>query len=436
MLLKFKKYLSEILLNKKTELLLSSLFFPLIVAIVCTSSCFFAHLPINKPLSLAETSEIYKTQLEEEPATIIYGKEIFNRSYELLSVEPEKSKEIRSIFPMQQCFDGYLANWENKYSPIKTSIDGKTKNYSLLLWPKNGYKDSRFLYEMPLIAGKVDNFSNSLDIYITKSYADYLIGSKSLNLDYEEFLTENPNISFFYEDEQNNSSNFCINYNLKGIIDDTSEIYLKYYNYFGDYFIANQYLFLPIPHFTYFETTQGLYAKKDQIKILLNVYDYTANRLYNSALLTSFAYEYRIAFIGKINSPIDFWHIWDNENSLAERVNLIFDEFTNGDYLLTAIVSVLFTLAEISCILCFAWRLRIRNKDYFLSRKNTIYRCLVFVLFFSFSLVVGFLLTKSIKFLIPSMIFLSPHSPYSLIVCTATILLTTLLLFCKKPIKN
>ena len=423
MKLRFKEHLALFCkklfpLEKKSIVYHGSLFVALIV-VINSLAVLFAHLPSNKSMSLAEISEKVKNELSDEPATIIYGKEIVPNSYEILSCEPEKSKTMRSIYSKQRCFDGYLANWDNKYSPIVVNTSGTTKKYSLLLWPKNGYRDSQFLYRMPLIAGSVKSHSTSQDIYITKTYADELIsncGSGLINNEaskYEQLLSKTPYIEFDYETTSSTSRTFQL-YFLCGIIDDNSDEYKNYQALFGDYFISNQYLNLPIPHFTYFETTTGLYNKRNQIKTIFNVYKYEANRLYGSAIETQYAYEYRLFFIGETSSQYSIYTMWDETNNTLKSINQVFDLFCYGGSVLTIVVSIALSIALLFTVFFLSWRIKKNNLDYFKNKDEDVsykvWKIMKYCLYLSVVAVLGFLCLKITKIMVPSLGYLSINS--------------------------
>lgn len=409
----------RLFLFEKKSIVCHCFLFIVLILSVNSLAVLFAHLPNNKSMSLAEISEKVKSDLSYEPATIIYGKKIVSNSYELLSCEPEKSKTMRSIYSKQNCFDGYLANWENKYSPIVTDASGTIKKYSLLLWPKNGYRDSLFLYKMPLIAGSVRAHSTSQDIYITKTYADVLIayyGNEFFNNDYSKYdqlLIKVPQIEFDYETTSSTGRTSCL-YFLCGIIDDASDEYKSYQNFFGDYFISNQYLNIPIPHFTYFETTAGLYNKRNQIKTILNVYRYEANRLYGSAIETQYAFEYRLYFIGDASSQHSIYAMWDETNDTQKTINQIFDLFCYGSDVLTIVVSVSLSISLLFSAFFLTWRIKKNYSSYF---KNTqkndslkLWKIMKYCLYLSIVAVLGFLCLKITKIMIPSMVYLSINS--------------------------
>ena len=208
-------------------------------------------------------------------------------------MQPELSKEIRSLGVANRIFDAYLPTVKNSY-PARINMNDADYYLSLFLSPKSGYLDNiqSNNYNIELLCGEFNSNDNINDIFITKEYADTLLNNDKNN--YNDLIGKLINIPYKISTKDDETPFF---YKIKGVIDTSSQSYKYYREILGDFFIVNQYLTLPLPWGTCVLAKSSYGDLYQQIRTINKIYKYEANIKNIDSLHSTYPYEYRITWI-------------------------------------------------------------------------------------------------------------------------------------------
>ena len=299
------------------------------------SAAITAHTPINRSQSIAEL--IYNNNVGKDTLGFITPFETSQNTYTLCSVQPEKSAKFRNINSTAELYDCYPANYRNTTPATVDYIDEEKVNISFVLIPKENYTNVYFSapHIFKLLVGGTSNSSNIEDIYINKKYADKLINDSPDLSDYKQLLDKK--ISLPYKNTY--VSNKSIEYVIKGVLDDEDDKYKRYQSFVGDFFLANQYLNLPINGTVVFELPTKLDEIRSMVDSLFKIYEYDTIARYFSAVNFTFAYEYRIYEIEAIGSNNnDMFKIEDKSNTVFKKFNSVYENYLSKAYILPLII--------------------------------------------------------------------------------------------------
>ena len=282
---------------------------------------------------------------------MVYPYETYKDSFVLAPIEPNLSSRARSIDYNFFCLDAYPADFMES-SPAVLEINGEINNFSFLLMPKNGYMDSSFSspYNIHLLAGGTNKTANTEDIYLNKKYADYLIEN---NIDFDNYdnLLDHE-ISIPYKTKYNTKP-VPMMYRIKGVLDDNDELYIKYQNYLGDFFVTNQYLSLPVKWVTLFSLSHSIRTIRNEVELLTKTYNYDYILKRFNALESGYPYEYRIYAIDKLEGNGNL-NNYGSETSTEHfgKIDKMYNFFfTRSNYVPFAVMTVLSVIALISSVL-------------------------------------------------------------------------------------
>ena len=250
--------------------------------------------------------------------------ETSERTYTLCSAQAEKSAEFRNIYSSAELYDCYPAKYQNSTPAIVDYVDKNNVDISFILIPKENYTNSYFSspHVFKLLVGGTSSSSNIEDLYINQKYADKLIFDDSSISTYEQLIGKK--ISLPYTTRY--VKNIYIDYIIKGVIDDNDAKYIRYSSFIGDFFLANQYLNLPINGTVVFEIPKKLNEIRVTLDSLFNLYEYSTICRYFNALSFSLAYEYRIYEIEAIGSNTNnLFEINDKTNDVFNKFNSVYD---------------------------------------------------------------------------------------------------------------
>ena len=237
------------------------------VLISCSCGLTISVTPLN--ISNLISKELYNSNKKGDKLGIISPYENIQKSYELCSIQPEKTKELRSVFPTNAFYDVYLNNSSRNEYP---AILDNNERISMLCLPKSNYTNSFFdeQYQFDLLVGSTNNYSNTQDLYITKEYADYLLKNET-NKDYSLLINKEIQLGYL---NKYISDITKLTYTIKGVINTSSDSYAKYKMFIGEYFICNQYLSLPISNNIIFDIPAKQTKIKELVDYIVSLYDY------------------------------------------------------------------------------------------------------------------------------------------------------------------
>ena len=306
-------------------------------AILCTSV-----LPANKTQTI---TEIITNNDAGNMLGFIYGYETSQNTYELCSTQPELSKQLRSVKRDWEIYDVYPNQFKGSTPAFVDYIDQSSVSVSFLLLPKENYTNSYFdpLYSFELLCGGPNKESNSEDIYINQKYADYLLYSRGLpQNDYSSLLDE-PEIRLPYINQYTESKKY-MTYILKGVIKEDSPKYQEYKKFFGDFFLANQYLSLPLSNGTCFTLPNNANELRERLDLIFKIYDYkTAGRFFN-ALNFAYKYDFRTVGIDQIGTSKSISELFNEHNSYYSSLNSIYDYYFNKQFIIPFVILLVFDL--------------------------------------------------------------------------------------------
>lgn len=387
LMVNIKRYFKS-LNKKKTTFTLLTLVFSVFSIIV--SSMIISNLSFNITQSSADIiSE--KIKNDKNQLGFIYSYETEKNTYELCSMQPEKSKEIRSVNRNIEIYDLYPAGLD-QCSPATITYNGSDNiEISFLLLPKENYTNSYFdaSYNYKMLAGGANKESDVSDLYINKKYADYLLTVNS-KTKYDDLL--NLEIKLPYNGKY--SKNKFINYIIKGVIDETDEKYIYYKNYFGDFFLANQYLSLPISSSVCFKiNSNDSNLIRENLDLLNRIYKYeSAGRHYN-ALNFTFFYQYRFMSISTLESSGSYKNINAQSEYFAPYFKM-YDYYFSKTNVVSVIVLVILLL--IFVVFSIYFYVLADSIEFSYSHKN-IWRLLsILIISFIISLLLSRVLTQLI----------------------------------------
>ena len=354
-----------------------TLFFPLLLLTTTTTVLSFMvsskYMPDSKANSLFEVSENFKNNEKYSAYGLMYPKKITNADVSVYR-DPNKTQKFRSIYSEVTCFDVYQHDWSGLYSPCTLTINGEKKNFSYVCMPRSTYITS-WVYKCGLLydgSSNLSKFKTNSDIFITKEYAQEILKKYDRPLDDYAFLCNNSNIkeedrNFPYswnwgEPGKYTPMLFPITYNIRGVIDTSCDFYTKYSKVFGDFFIVNESFTLPTPNVTFFEFNDSSRYTKKQIKNALKFFNYDTTISNTSAYTNSFIFDYRLTFIGNIDSDYSILKINNNQSIYNDKTDEIYDLFYNNQNVLKLIIYLV-----ISFMLCFTDFLIL---NYYLKNNN------------------------------------------------------------------
>lgn len=298
----------------------------------CTSIFCASALSANKTQTVAEV--ISKNNNGNNLLGFVYGYETSQNTFEICTVQPELSKELRSVNRDREVYDVYPSEFNGCSPGIVNYSESTSDTVAFLLQPKENYTNSYFdpLYSFELLCGKTDKESNTEDIYINQKYADYLIKTRGLlENDYTSLLL-NPEIKIPYKNKHTSSKEMT--YIIKGVLNDNSEKYQQYKKYFGDFFLANQYLSLPLSNGTCFTIPNTVNDLREYLDLIYRIYDYKVAGRYFDALSFTYKYDYRTVGIGHRDTTQSITQLFSENNSYFSEIKQIYDYFFNKQYII------------------------------------------------------------------------------------------------------
>ena len=364
-------------INKKTVFTITGIW--LLATISTTlSAAITSHTPINRSQSIAEL--IYNNG-NGDTIGFLTPYETSKNTYTLCSVQPEKSAKFRNVNSTAELYDCYPANYLNTTPATVDYIDEEKVNISFILIPKENYTNSYFSapHTFNLLVGNTSSSSNLEDIYINKKYADKLISDDSTIESYKQLLDKKITLPY----TNSYVKNIDIEYVIKGVIDDDAK-YQRYKSFVGDFFLANQYLNLPINGTCLFELPKKIDEIREMMDSLFKIYEYDTIGRYFNALSFTLAYEYRIYEIEAIGpNQNDMFKINDGSNTFFNKYNSIYDYYFTKSYIMPLI---LISLSLLSLLIIFITMLRTIYK-FGATKKITI--SVLFSILFAFPTAIG-----------------------------------------------
>lgn len=287
------------------------------------SSCLIVSASNSSLNTSNSISEIIYQEKLIDGIGIVYSHETFSASWEFCPLNPEYSKELKSIGIVKNPIDVYLADFFESTPAIVDYIDKSGVPISFLLVPKTSIADSVFLYDFELLCGGTNSYSNPEDIFINSQHANFLL--KSLNLScFEDLLGYRVDYSFF--------SNYCsagsnMTYTIRGVINEECELYKFYRNYIGDFFIANQYLSLPINSATIFDVSNSREEMTMELENIDRVYNYETILKHFDSSYNLYPFEYRYMVISNTNSEYSYKEIQNVDNTYFNKIQMCYDYY-------------------------------------------------------------------------------------------------------------
>ena len=338
--------------SKDKNRLQKTIIYSSLTLIIMSLSCYTSILSVsvlktNKSQTVAE--QIINNNINKDSLGLIYGYETSPNTYELCSVQPELSKELRSINGNWEIYDVYPSDFNGSTPAIVNYLDNPSVEISFLLLPKENYTNSFFdsLYSFDLLCGKMNKDSNIEDIYINQKYADYLLNIKGLPENDYIALLDDPVIKLPYKNKYVSLPGKSITYNIKGVIKEDSDNYQKYKKYFGDFFLANQYLSLPLSSATSFVLGSNINDVREQLDLIYRVYDYKVSGRYFDALSFTYKYDYRTVSISALNSLNPITKLFAKDNAYFSQLNSIYDFYFNKQYIIPFVVLLVLNLMNV-----------------------------------------------------------------------------------------
>lgn len=312
----------------------------LFVLNIILSSCLVvvgANLPSNTANSISEI--IYQEKIDEKIG-IVYSHKVFSESWEFCPLNPEYSKELRSIGMIENPIDVYLSNFFESTPAVVNYLEKSEVPISFLLLPKIYISDNAFLYDFELFCGDTNSCSNPEDIYINSQHADFLL--ESLNLSrYEDLLGYQIEYDYFSKHCNKGSS---VSYKIRGIINEKCELYKFYQKYIGDFFIGNQYLSLPINSATIFDISKSRDEMTMQLENIDKIYNYESVLQHFGSEYILYSFEYRYMAIGQKNSSYSYESIQIDSNSYFDKIQSCYDYYFYKQNVSSMIVYCLFAV--------------------------------------------------------------------------------------------
>ena len=337
-----KKLLITIKNDKK--MCLTTLFLSILTLLISSSTLSLgailgAHLPTSKTQSVVDY--LYNS---DSPIGLIYQKETSSNNYTLSSVQPELSQKIRFTYDYStfELYDCYLSDFQNSTPAIVDYIDKKQVGISFLLLPKENYTNSFFNgnYKFKLLSGGTSPKSNTEDLYINKNYADKLLVDNNLS-SYKDLLDMRINLPY----SNQYVKNVEMSYVVKGVLDDTDSKYQYYQSCIGDFFLANQYLSLPINGNVVFKTPTKYSDFKKLINTMFDWYNYDTVGRHFDALNFAYHYSYRIVTISDLNNDNNYKNIYDENNAFYKNIDKLYNYYFEKQYIVPTILIIVGNVA-------------------------------------------------------------------------------------------
>ena len=344
--------------------------FDLLVLIISTifSYCSFGMIVGNTSISINQTisENLFKDkQASNTVLGMVYGHESFEETWEHCSTQPELSKTLRSLNTSEFVYDLYPSNFLETTPAVVNYIDEEKVPISFLLLPKGGYLDSFFSpnYMFHMLAGATDKTANIEDIYINQKYADYLLSISSEYSSYSDLLDEIIEVPYY---TQYITKGVLVNYKIKGVIDSNDEKYIFFSKYIGDFFLANQYLSLPIKSCTIFDLENKMTSIKKQVNAITNTYNYKTNLKRFNSIENMYTYEYRLLSFDTLTTENNISSIENTESNHFSKYQKVYDYYFYKNNILKLLVFV----AIFVCCFTVAIIYTIKAKKYFNSLKQ------------------------------------------------------------------
>lgn len=381
------------------------------------SLCFLDLAFSNLGFSVNETiaEQLYAdSSADPESLGVVYAHESFKETWELNSVEPEKSKKLRSMDVSDFVYDVYPSNFLETSPAVVDYRDKSDVPISFLLLPKGGYLDAFFSpdYKFTLLAGSTDNTANIEDIYINKSYADFLLDGSS---DYKSLVGTSINLPYY---TQYITNGCAVGYKIKGILDENDTKYQYFKKYIGDFFLANQYLTLPIKSCTFFKLADKFTTIKKQVNAISRVYKYDVNLKRFNSIENMYTYEYRIMCCKDSLSNNNLNQIENQDNIHFQKYQLVYDYFFYKNNVIKLIVFSVLTIITFS-ITVFS----------LLTLTKNIVSLKAGVLFFGISLSVIFSIDIFLNKVLSKALMINPYISPNSWQCFVAMFIVTLALF-------
>lgn len=399
------------------------------------STLFSEYIPLNIPNSIGE---LLKNENEEETNCVIYPHKLVNIDVMTYHM-PERTTKMRDLYPEQHFLDVYQSDWAGLYSPgsIQYEQGGPKNNISFLLMPKDTYIRSNWFYddgfefiyptENPIKAHNAPN-----EIYITKKYADYLI-SQTKGIDDGDYaaLIKEPNTynipyqwSFKNGEKIASPQYFNVYYKISGILNENCEAYQNYKKLYGDFFIANELLDLPIPCITTFNISKNNKYAKNVFKVALNTFKYESKSSAINQSVGNMHFEYRISFFKEMSSESKINNIDIAPSEIQKKTDNLFEKFCYKDHILRLVIFALFFFVS---MFIFIYCSIMYSKHERIIYMGKIKYSLFSLLTISLSVVISNLILKRINKL-PSFIGLSQFNTISAIASISILLIYLILI--------
>ena len=386
--------------------------------------------PASISTSLYNVAVNYFKENNENPNGVIYSYKKRQNIDVLTYNMPEWASEIRDIYYNDVCFSLYQGGWDN-YSPaVVNYVDETDVLVSMLLWPKESYIYPKWKYDMPLLASSLQtglpSLSSPNDILVNEKYANYLLSNNASFSSYKDLLDLEVGIDYVWANSKvdySETKRVNVNYVIKGVIDCNSDEYLSYQQKFGDFFIANEYLSLPIPVQTYFSFDVNSVRSRHKIQTLLNVYNYEAKKNIDSSNSSYFQLEYRVSFFGFFGTDLSILSVTKGENKFSSKTNAIFNYFNEYEYLIPLVTfSAFYLIFEIVSVVFFLKMYSLLSQYYSneLLKSATIFYCITISILCMFWSTV---FVNIIHLLVPILKIITIRNYLSILICLISIAL-------------
>lgn len=337
----------------------------LISASYCLSSAFCEYLPNNKTNSIVE---IAKNDYETDNINfVIYPHKLVNVDVMTYRMN-EWTTKMRDLYSDQDFIDVYMSEWNGMYSPGSVKYSKNQTDYeniSFLIMPKSTYTRSEWINnDIEIIypeTGQIKMHNSPNEIYITKKYADYLISLEEgvEPGDYSSLFQNGKTFSIPYSwtYKQNDKIYpprlYDVFYTISGIINENCAKYIEYKNLFGDFFICNELLTLPIPSITAFHSTKNNRYLRNILGVADKTYKYEATTSTVNSSSGNLLFEYRISIFDKLNSIDSLKNIDYEPSPIQQKCDSVYDVYAYKQNIVYMLIFGLSSIISIIASICF-----------------------------------------------------------------------------------
>ena len=310
--------------------------------ILFTASCcaMCSYMPNNIVQTISESVESYRHDKNKNPAGIVTPVDMVSGGAEMTAIPAESRKKLNNIADVRAYWNVYPATMEPVYSPvvIKDSEQNE-KKYSMVLSVKDAFANAEFdeRYNIPLLCGGTGRGANVEDLYLNTEYASVLLKEKSLTK-FEDLLGKQ--ISLPYE---NKVGSYELIYTIRGVMDDTSSQYQSLRKYFGDFFMGDEYLNLPLPWVTFYEFGDDAYENYTLIRNVNSIYSYDVKLKRYNALSNEMRYDFRMFILDELGTDCSIDIVRVNEYNV--KLQKAYDVYFSRQYVIMIIIFLSLSVA-------------------------------------------------------------------------------------------